>query len=85
MYLARNARSVPIVLPASGAEWCSGTYLRMYSSTSYSASATVTPLASSSMRPLSVCIAMTNSLMLSKADLSGLMTMLKPSSTGLRS
>ena len=85
MYLARNERSVPIVLPASGAFCSSGTCFSTYSSTSYSASATLTPLGISSMSPDSVCIARTNSPMFSRALASGLMTMLSPASTGLRS
>ena len=43
MYFARNMRSVPIVLPASGALPSSGTNRWMYSSASNSASATLTP------------------------------------------
>ena len=39
MYFARNIRSVPIVLPASGAFPCSGTNRWMYSRASNSASA----------------------------------------------
>ena len=85
MYLARNMRSVPIVLPASGAFCSFGTNLRMYSSTAYSASATETPFGISSSRPLSRCMVVTNSFMLSNASWSGLITIVKPSSTGTRS
>jgi len=61
--MARKARSVPIVLPARGAVPASGTNLRMYSSTSYSASASVTPFGISAISPLSVCICVTKSPM----------------------
>ena len=79
MSRARNPRSVATVLPPSGALPASGAHSRTYASTCSSASASVTPSASSASNPLEVCMSRTKSPICASADSGGRMTTSTPS------